>query len=190
MKIIKIPKASTNPDTRPSKKLVEALDADEETEKANTIARRFISYRPRSESELRKRLLKTFSPEAVSNSVAQMYREDLLDDSRFAQMWVDSRQQSRPKSKRAVKQELISKGISEQNAEQAISEIHDLENALICVKKKVRSLTGLEKEEFYKKLEGYLQRRGFSFSITKAAIQHGWEFSQSEINNTIDPINL
>ena len=133
MKIIKIPKDSTNLDTSLTKNLVEDLRKDEEKEKANTIARRFISYRPRSESELRKRLLKTFSPEVVSNSVAQMYRENLLDDSRFSQMWVDSRQQSRPKSRRATKQELISKGISEHNAEQAISEIHDLENAWICV---------------------------------------------------------
>ena len=105
MKIIKIPKDSTNLDTSLTKNLVEDLRKDEEKEKANTIARRFISYRPRSESELRKRLLKTFSPEVVSNSVAQMYRENLLDDSRFAQMWVDSRQQSRPKSRRATKQE-------------------------------------------------------------------------------------
>ena len=190
MKIIKIPKDSTNLDTSLTKNLVEDLRKDEEKEKANTIARRFISYRPRSESELRKRLLKTFSPEVVSNSVAQMYRENLLDDSRFAQMWVDSRQQSRPKSRRATKQELISKGISEHNAEQAISEIHDLENAWICVKKKVRSLTGLEKEAFYRKLEGHLQRRGFNFSVSSAAIQQGWELSQSEINNTIDTINL
>ena len=94
-----------------------------------------------------------------------MYRDGLLDDSRFAQMWVDSRQQSRPKSKRTIKQELLSKGISEHTAEQAVSEIHDLENALVCVRKKIRSMNGLEKEEFYKKLEGYLQRRGFSFSV-------------------------
>ncbi len=190
MKIIKIPKVSTNSDYNLTKKLAKAFDSDEETEKSNTIARRFISYRPRSESELRKKLLTLFSPEVASRSIAQMYREGLLDDSRFAQMWVDSRQQSRPKSKRAIKQELLSKGISEHHAEQAVSEIHDLENALICVRKKARSLRGIEKEEFYKKLEGYLQRRGFSFSVSKTAIQQGWEFKQSEINNTIDSINL
>ena len=55
---------------------------------------------------------------------------------------------------------------------------------------KIRSMNGLEKEEFYKKLEGYLQRRGFSFSVSKTAIQQGWELNQSEINNTIDTINL
>ena len=161
MKIIKIPKASTNSGYSPTQKLAEAFDSDEETEKANTVARRFIAYRPRSESELRKRLLKTFSSEIASKSIAQMYREGLLDDSRFAEMWVDSRQQSRPKSKRAIKQELLSKGISEHNAEQAVSEIRDLDNALICVRKKVRSLIGLEKEEFYRKLEGSIWGRYF-----------------------------
>jgi len=39
-------------------------------------------------------------------------------------------------------------------------------------------------------LEGHLQRRGFNFSVSSAAIQQGWELSQSEINNTIDSINL
>ena len=190
MKIIKIPKDSTNSNYRLPKKSVESFDGDEEIEKANTVARRFISHRPRSESELRKRLLKTFSSEVTSKSIAQMYRDGLLDDSRFAQMWVDSRQQSRPKSKKAIKQELLSKGISEHTAEQAVSDIYDLENAFVCVKKKIRSMTGLEKEQFYKKLEGHLQRRGFSFSVSKTAIRQGWELNQSEINNTIDSINL
>ena len=190
MKIIKIPKASGNPNHYFTKELPEAFDSDEETEKSNNTARRFISYRPRSESELRKRLLKTFSPDVVSSSIAQMYREGLLDDSRFAQMWVYSRQQSRPKSRRAIKQELLSKGISDHNAELATSEIRDLDNALMCVRKKARSLKGLEKEEFYKNLEGYLQRRGFSFSISRTAILQGWELNQSEINNTIDTIDL
>ncbi|MED6296440.1 MAG: regulatory protein RecX, partial [Chloroflexota bacterium] len=125
MKIIKIPKASTDSSPSLTKKLAEAFDSDEETEGAHTIARRFLSYRPRSELELRKRLLKAFSSEVASKSIAQMYREGLLDDSRFAQMWVDSRQQSRPKSKKTIKQELLSKGISEHTAEQAVSEIHD-----------------------------------------------------------------
>ena len=51
-------------------------------------------------------------------------------------------------------------------------------------------MTGLEKEQFYKKLEGHLQRRGFGFSVSKTAIRQGWELNQSEINNTIDSINL
>ena len=51
-------------------------------------------------------------------------------------------------------------------------------------------IKGLEKEEFYKNLEGYLQRRGFSFSISRTAILQGWELNQSEINNTIDTIDL
>ena len=38
MKIIKIPKASTNSGYSPTKKLAEAFDSDEETEKANTVA--------------------------------------------------------------------------------------------------------------------------------------------------------
>jgi len=148
-------------------------------ENANSISRRFISYRPRSEAELRIRLLKIFSHEIVLESVAQMYREGLLNDQRFAQMWVDSRQQSRPKSKKSIKQELLSKGISEHFAEKAISQLSDIENATLCANKKARSLNGLGKEDFYKKLEGYLQRRGFNFSISRTVISEAWNNNQS-----------
>ena len=132
--------------------LSNSFQDNKDLENANSISRRFISYRPRSEAELRIRLLKVFSHEIVLESVAQMYREGLLNDQRFAQMWVDSRQQSRPKSKNSIKRELLSKGISEHLAEEAISQLSDIDNATLCANKKARSLNGLGKDDFYKKL--------------------------------------
>tara|TARA_B100000809_G_scaffold25307_1_gene22239 strand:- start:32282 stop:32641 length:360 start_codon:yes stop_codon:yes gene_type:complete len=119
-----------------------------------------------------------------------MYREGLLNDQRFAQMWVDSRQQSRPKSKNSIKRELLSKGISEHLAEKAISQLSDIDNAILCANKKARSLNGLGKDDFYKKLEGYLQRRGFNFSISRTVISEAWDLNQSSFQNTADTINL
>ena len=170
--------------------LSNSFQDNKDLENANSISRRFISYRPRSEAELRIRLLKVFSHEIVLESVAQMYREGLLNDQRFAQMWVDSRQQSRPKSKKSIKRELLSKGISEHLAEEAISQLSDIDNATLCANKKARSLNGLGKDDFYKKLEGYLQRRGFNFSISRTVISEAWDLNQSSFQNTADAINL
>ena len=179
MKIIKLPENLNDSNENTSSESPDFLQSDKDLQNANSVSRRFISYRPRSEAELRMRLLKIFSHEIVLESIAQMYREGLLNDQRFAQMWVDSRQQSRPKSKKSIKQELLSKGISEHLAEKAISQLSDIENATLCANKKARSLNGLGKDDFYKKLEGYLQRRGFNFSISRTVISEAWDNNQS-----------
>ncbi len=190
MKIIKMPGNLNDSNQNTLLGPSNSFQDNKDLENANSISRRFISYRPRSEAELRIRLLKVFSHEIVLESVAQMYREGLLNDQRFAQMWVDSRQQSRPKSKNSIKRELLSKGISEHLAEEAISQLSDIDNATLCANKKARSLNGLGKDDFYKKLEGYLQRRGFNFSISRTVISEAWDLNQSSFQNTADAINL
>ena len=190
MKIIELPEnlngSNQNIQSEPSNFFQNGKDL----ENANSVSRRFISYRPRSEGELRIRLLKIYSHEVVSESVAQMYREGLLNDQRFAQMWVDSRQQSRPKSRKSIKQELLSKGISEHLAEKSVSQLSDIDSAVLCANKKARSLSRLGKDDFYKKLEGYLRRRGFSFSISRTVISEAWDLNQSSFQNPADAINL
>jgi regulatory protein len=142
---------------------------------AINAARRFISYRPRSESELKRRLLQKFDSIIVDETISQMHRENLLDDKRFAQMWVNSRNSSRPKSAFMIIKELKEKGVSKIDAETAVLKVNDQENALAIATKKSRSLKDLPKTEYDKKLTAHLTRRGFGFNTIQTSIALAWQ---------------
>ena len=146
------------------------------------VARQFINYRLRSEAEVRFRLSKTFGTSIVRETLAQMYREGLLNDERFARMFTESRKNSRPKSASTVRRELEMKGVSRDLSLSVTSDIDDLEAALCAATKKSRALSNLPENKFHHKLIGHLRRRGFTYSISENASNQAWTVLRS-----IDP---
>ena len=116
---------------------------DQNLAEASTTARRFIAYRLRSEREVARRLSKKFEAATIEATIAQMYRENLLDDMRFAQSFTDSRASSRPKSAVKIRQELQSKGVSREIADAVTADLSDYESALAAARKKTRSISRL-----------------------------------------------
>ena len=137
----------------------------EYVDSARKVALRFISYRPRSESEVRSRLLKSFSVSVVDTVISELVRLSMIDDVQFAKLWCSSRESLNPKSAKAIKQELISKGISEPTATSAVRGLDDFDTAIRIGRKYLKRLTGHSYNQFTRKLYGYLQRRGFSHSL-------------------------
>ena len=86
------------------------------------VALRFLAHRPRSEREIRQRLLRAgFAPEATEAVLAQLRRHRLLDDAAFASYWVAQRQQFRPRAARLLQAELRSQGVEPELAAEAAS---------------------------------------------------------------------
>jgi len=146
----------------------------DELQKCCKAARQFINYRLRSESEVRFRLSKRFEASVVRETLAQMYREDLLNDERFALMFAESRKNSRPKSASAVRHELEMKGVSRDLSLSVTADIDDLEAALCAALKKSRALSNLPEYKFRHKLIGHLRRRGFTYSMSENAANQAW----------------
>jgi regulatory protein len=84
-------------------------------EKLLTKALNLLSYRPRSEREIRVRLGKLSDDKQLIGKVIDLCRQDkLLDDLEFAKWWVRQRLTFRPRGNRALVSELIQKGIDRQ----------------------------------------------------------------------------
>lgn len=87
-------------------------------EKLVTCALRFVSYRPRSEKELKDFLAKKLFVWKVSEAVLvqrvveRMRELGYVDDQKFATWWVEQRASFRPKGKRAIAYELRKKGVT------------------------------------------------------------------------------
>ncbi len=85
-----------------SEDLAEALDA----------AARLLEARPRSEDEVRRRLLRLgYPPELVEAAVGRLLALGYLDDVAFARSWVESRDRARPRGEHALRRELGLKGV-------------------------------------------------------------------------------
>jgi regulatory protein len=90
----------------------------------------YLSYRPRSEGEIRQWLHKRgFANEVAEKAIAKLREQNLSDDFTFAQFWKDNRLSFRPKSKRLIKKELRDKKVAAEIIEQVTKDIDDEEIA-------------------------------------------------------------
>jgi regulatory protein len=109
---------------------VERLKQADTAETAYEQALKFISYRPRSESEVRQHLKKKeLSDSEIENVLARLRNAGLVNDEAFAKYWVETRAAFRPKGKRALKAELRAKGVAVPDVETALADTNDAEAA-------------------------------------------------------------
>ena len=72
------------------------IEGDRPFRRAMGRALNLISYRQRSESELRRRLSEHHSEDAVDLTIDRLKEQGLIDDARFAREWSDSRTRAQP----------------------------------------------------------------------------------------------
>ena len=134
--------------------------------RAKKDAFRLLSFRARSTSELRERMLrKKYAPETVEEVLLFCAKHDFLNDEKFAKLYAISRMQSRPTGKRMVQFELRGKGISPAVAERALGTLEDFDEkeiALEAASKRYRLMKGVPEKTSKARLYGFLKRRGFS----------------------------
>ena len=151
------------------------LQAEDSQEKASQQAMLFLSYRARSETEIRKNLEKHEIPPAVIDDIIERLRQvRLVNDEQFAQNWVANRSEFRPRSRRALTVELRQKGLAEAAIQSATEAVDEESLAYAAAQKRVRRLAGLEWIEFRKKLSEFLARRGFGYEIIAPTVKRLW----------------
>ena len=148
---------------------------EEEQQRAVSYALRFLSYRPRSEFEVRSRLRRKFVTEVVDLTVENLKAQGLLDDIAFAAAWTRSRISYRPRSASMVSRELFQKGVSGDVARDAVKDIDDDESAYVAGQKILVRVIQEEYGKYRLKMWGYLQRRGFNAAVISRVIKRLWE---------------
>ena len=148
------------------------LQTQDEIERAYERALNFLSYRPRSEAEVRRNLREKDVEEQVIESVIErLTRAGLLDDREFARYWVENRAQFKPRGARALRQELWEKGVPNAVVAETL-EGFDAESAARRVAEAgARRMAHLDPRDFRRKLSAYMARRGFSYEIISPLIE-------------------
>jgi len=155
-------------------------------------AQRLLSYRPRSVAELRLRLTqyskkKKIALSLVDESLKLLIEEGSIDDSKFAQWWIEQRSEFSPRGRRGLIAELKAKGVDEEIIRQTIELLWQdevdvfgvkrerLEDKLLAEKAATKKLKIYKLENkivFREKMVRYLLRRGFDYDTANDVLQN------------------
>jgi len=153
--------------------LFAALDAAEQRVAAHEAALRLLTHRERSESEIRKRLaMHGIDTDAIEDELERLRSAGLLNDTRFARMWVAERSAGR--GRRLLRHELTAKGIDSESVEAATGELDDSEAATRLARSRARGSALASYDVFAARAVGFLRRRGFDYATTAAAVRQAW----------------
>lgn len=139
-------------------------------------ALRFLSYRPRSEKEVRDNLQKKKVSDSIIDLIIKKLQEQkFLNDRDFAKWWIEQRTLVKPSGKRLIKIELTKKGIDKELIDEIFDSVEDLvqnelEMARKLVQRKINKYKGLGRQKIYQRLGGFLSRRGFDYDTIKKSI--------------------
>jgi len=125
------------------------------------IALHFLKFRPRSVFEVRQKLkTKRIPDKEIKRVIGTLKKNQLLDDQKFAKMWVVSRNNLKPSGAYVLKMELRKLGIADDDIAEALKEQDEEELARRALEMKARY-----RNASFQKKAAFLQRRGFSTSL-------------------------
>ena len=126
------------------------------------FALNFLSFRPRSEWEIRMRLKRKFGKDsgAVQNDVVNKLKQiNQIDDEVFAKWFVEQRNTFRPKGKRAIAMELRRFGVKIK-----------VENDISETELAKRALKKYHGEKVREKIARFLASRGFNWDTIESVV--------------------
>lgn len=148
---------------------------EEWDEKARGLLLGRLTRGPRTKLQLARMLGEKGVPEEVASPLLDRFEDvGLIDDAAYARAFARDRRQSRGLAKSALRRELGQAGVDVDLVTETLEEYtneDDLELAISLVAKRWSSMTRLEPDARYRRLSGFLGRRGFSGSTIGTAIR-------------------
>jgi regulatory protein len=150
-----------------------AKDFESTPERAKERALRLLSVRSRSHTELSRRLrMAGFAEPDIDSALADLEAVALIDDERFARELASHEVGGRLAGRRAALASLRKAGVARDLAERAVDEASGEDEearAEELARSRLGRLRSLPPEAAYRRLLGFLQRRGYSGETARAA---------------------
>nr|WP_300003202.1 RecX family transcriptional regulator [Tissierella sp.] len=153
---------------------IEDVLKEEEAKKAINAALNFLSYRQRSEQEIKNKLKeKEYEENYIKRAIDFCKEQGYIDDEAFAISFIRDKKNLNNLGQYRIKRELMLKGIDEAIIENVLFEDLDeeYERAFKIAEKKYSSYRDEDKNKIYRKLSGFLQRKGYSFQIVSKILK-------------------
>ncbi|MEU8849103.1 recombination regulator RecX [Streptomyces sp. NPDC048564] len=148
-------------------------------EQARAICLRLLTGTPRTRKQLADALRKREIPDEAAEEVLSRFEEvGLINDSAFADAWVESRHHGRGLARRALAQELRTKGVDSTLIDAAVSQLDSEQEettARELVARKLRSTRGLDRDKRLRRLAGMLARKGYPEGLALRVVRQALE---------------
>lgn len=153
---------------------IENILMAEEENKALDYALNLLTYRQRSEKEIYDSLKrKGYIDEHIENVISSCKDKNYINDKIFAKSFINDKINLNKHGPERIKHELRLKGVSKE----IINEVLDYDRndqyrfAKEVADKKMYSYRNDDKNAVYRKMSGFLQRRGFSYDIISKVVR-------------------
>ncbi|WP_432174427.1 recombination regulator RecX [Streptomyces sp. Tue6028] len=148
-------------------------------ERARAICLRLLTGTPRTRKQLADALRKREIPDDVADEVLTRFEEvGLINDSAFADAWVESRHHGRGLARRALAQELRTKGVDSTLIDEAVGQLDSEQEettARELIARKLRSTRGLDRDKRLRRLAGMLARKGYPEGMALRVVRQALE---------------
>jgi regulatory protein len=115
----------------------------------------------------------------VAEEVLSRFEEvGLIDDGAFADAWVESRHHGRGLARRALAQELRTKGVDSTLIDEAVGRLDSEQEeatARDLVARKLRATRGLDRDKRIRRLAGMLARKGYPEGMALRVVRRALE---------------
>ncbi|MGI5916111.1 MAG: RecX family transcriptional regulator [Anaerolineae bacterium] len=167
---------------------IEALKRQDSVESAYEKALYYLSYRPRSEQEIERYLQgKGLDEEATATVLDRLRHARLVGDAEFAEFWVENRETFRPRGPWALRAELRQKGVADEIIDQALEAVDEEKSAMEAAERVVHRFARLDADTFWRRLMGYLQRRGFGYGVSRRVVDEMWKQVAGDADKDAEP---
>lgn len=179
---------SADEETPPGGSAPPGEDLEDLENKARNLVLRMLTHSPRTRAQLERSLHRREYPDEVVEKVLDGLDEaGLIDDAAFARAWVDSRQYSRHLSRRALTQELRTRGVEEETVREAVAEVSDedeQDGARALARKSLRGSRSKDKEARIRRALGVLARKGYPGGLSYRIVRE--ELEQEGLEADLD----
>ncbi len=136
------------------------------------FALKLLGLRNHSQKELERKLLKKgYETESIVSVLEKLTRQGVLDDRIFAMELIRSRSRRKPAGKLKIGVELRKKGVSEPIIGELLKEYDSTALCYRAAEKKIASLYQLTDAERKRKLEVFLNNRGFEWQEIQTVLK-------------------
>ncbi len=141
---------------------------------ANVAALNYLGYKPRTEHEVRQKLLRSGYPEAIAEQTVDRLRDlGYLDDAAYAHTFAQQRFQGKGYGPRRIQNDLRKRGVAAATIDAVLAALETEEDLLSGAREQaekrwarlVRTETDDRKRR--KKLGDFLMRRGYGYDVVR-----------------------
>ena len=142
---------------------------------ARKIVLRQLAMGPRTRRQLEDKLRdRDCDPQVAARVLDRMSEVGLVDDEAYAEMYVRSKQETKGLAATALRQELRQKGVSDELVDATLQDIdpeQEKEQARALVRRRLRSMRGLDREVQTRRLAAFLARKGYGAGVSYQVIR-------------------